>query len=98
MKTILEYIFLEPFPLDWLVQDSIAILLTLLVLAFIIRREKRPAGFRLAQQPSTRTDHITRRLFFLFYQAQGEDFIGPHGEVHLVGLVGKLSSCKVILA
>ena len=30
------------FPLDWLVQDIIAILLTLFVLAFIIRREKRP--------------------------------------------------------
>jgi hypothetical protein len=42
MQTILDYIFLEPFPLDWLVQDIIAILLTLFVLAFIIRREKRP--------------------------------------------------------
>jgi hypothetical protein len=42
MKTILDYIFLEPFPMDWLVQDVIAILLSLFVVAFIIRREKRP--------------------------------------------------------
>jgi hypothetical protein len=42
MQTILDYIFLEPFPLDWLVQDIIAILLAVLVLAFIIRREKHP--------------------------------------------------------
>ncbi len=43
MKTILDYIFLEPFPGDWLIQDIFAILLTLLVLVFIIRREKHPA-------------------------------------------------------
>jgi hypothetical protein len=42
MQTILEYIFLEPFPLDWLVQDILAILLAVFVLAFIIRREKHP--------------------------------------------------------
>jgi hypothetical protein len=42
MKTILDYIFLEPFPYEWLVQDFIAILLSLFVLVFIIRREKRP--------------------------------------------------------
>ncbi len=42
MKTFLEYIFLEPFPTDWLLQDIIVILLSLFVLAFIIRREKRP--------------------------------------------------------
>jgi hypothetical protein len=30
MKTILDYIFLEPFPSDWLIQDIFAILLTLL--------------------------------------------------------------------
>ncbi len=42
MQTILSYIFLEPFPLDWLVQDIIAILLAVFVLAFIIRREKHP--------------------------------------------------------
>ncbi len=42
MNTILDYIFLEPFPIDWLVQDIIAILLALFVLAFIIRREKHP--------------------------------------------------------
>jgi hypothetical protein len=43
MQTFLSYIFLEPFPIDWLVQDIIAILLALFVMAFIIRREKRPA-------------------------------------------------------
>jgi hypothetical protein len=42
MQTFLSYIFLEPFPIDWLVQDIIAILLALFVMAFIIRREKRP--------------------------------------------------------
>jgi hypothetical protein len=42
VKTILDYLFVEPFPLDWLAQDIIAILLALFVLAFIIRREKRP--------------------------------------------------------
>ena len=42
MQTILDYIFLEPFPVDWLIQDLIAILLSLVVLFFIIRREKRP--------------------------------------------------------
>jgi hypothetical protein len=47
MKTILDYIFLEPFPLDWLMQDIIAILLSLFVLAFIIRREKRPISIVL---------------------------------------------------
>ncbi|HOJ00133.1 MAG TPA: hypothetical protein PLL88_00825 [Anaerolineaceae bacterium] len=43
MKTILDYIFLEPFPGDWLMQDIIAILLTFLVLVFIVRREKHAA-------------------------------------------------------
>jgi hypothetical protein len=42
MQTILDYIFLEPFPIDWLIQDIIAITLALLVVAFIIRREKHP--------------------------------------------------------
>lgn len=40
MNNILEYIFLEPFPLDWLIQDVFVILLTLFVLLFVIRREK----------------------------------------------------------
>lgn len=42
MKTILDYLFLEPLPLDWLLQDSIVLLLAVFVLAYIIRREKRP--------------------------------------------------------
>jgi hypothetical protein len=42
MNSILDYIFIEPFPLDWLFQDMLAILLSMLVLAWIIRREKRP--------------------------------------------------------
>lgn len=42
MQTFLSYIFFEPFPVDWLIQDLIAILLSLVVLFFGIRREKRP--------------------------------------------------------
>ena len=42
MKNILDYLFVEPFPWPWLVQDSIALLLGLLMVVFIIRREKRP--------------------------------------------------------
>lgn len=42
MQAFLDYIFLEPIPLDWLVQDIIAILLALFVLAYIIQREKHP--------------------------------------------------------
>jgi len=42
MKIFLEYLFLEPFPTDWLMQDIIVILLSLFVLAVIIRREKHP--------------------------------------------------------
>ena len=42
MKNILDYIFLEPFPWTWMVQDIIALLLSLLVLAFIIKRNKHP--------------------------------------------------------
>ena len=42
MKTILDYIFVEPFPMDWLVQDVIALLLGVMVLVFIIRKERRP--------------------------------------------------------
>jgi hypothetical protein len=40
MNSILKYIFVEPFPLDWLIQDMIALLLAAFVLAFIIRRKK----------------------------------------------------------
>lgn len=43
MKTILDYLFVEPFPIDWMLQDIIALLLGLLVVAFIVRREKHPA-------------------------------------------------------
>jgi hypothetical protein len=39
---ILDYIFLEPFPWTWLVEDILALLLSLFVLAFIIRRSKHP--------------------------------------------------------
>ncbi len=42
MQTILNYIFLEPFPLNWLIQDIIVIFLAVFVVAFIIRREKHP--------------------------------------------------------
>ena len=42
MKTILDYIFVDPFPVTWLVQDIIALLLCLYVLGVIIKREKHP--------------------------------------------------------
>lgn len=42
MKNVLDYLFVEPFPLPWLVQDIIALGLFLFVLAFVIRREKHP--------------------------------------------------------
>jgi len=42
MKTLLDYLFVEPFPTDWLLQDILALLLSLFVLVFITRREKRP--------------------------------------------------------
>ncbi len=42
MDTILNYIFVEPFPIPWLIQDIIALLLFMFVLAFIVRREKHP--------------------------------------------------------
>jgi hypothetical protein len=42
MKTLYDYIFVEPFPVVWLVQDVIAIALSLFVLFYIIKREKSP--------------------------------------------------------
>lgn len=42
MKNFLDYIFFEPFPWAWLVQDIIALLLSLFVLAYIIKRNKHP--------------------------------------------------------
>jgi len=42
MTNILDYIFIEPFPWPWLVQDIIAILLSIFVLVYIIRRNKHP--------------------------------------------------------
>ncbi len=42
MNSILDYLFVEPFPLDWLIQDTVVLLLALFLMAFIIRREKRP--------------------------------------------------------
>lgn len=47
MKNILDYIFVEPFPGPWLIQDIIALLLALFVLAFIIRRNQRPLALIL---------------------------------------------------
>jgi hypothetical protein len=47
MKTILDYIFVEPFPWPWMVQDIIVLLLSLLVLAFIIKRNKHPVFLTL---------------------------------------------------
>jgi hypothetical protein len=42
MKNILDYLFIEPFPGSWLIQDIIALALFLFVVAFVIRREQRP--------------------------------------------------------
>jgi len=42
MKNLLDYLFVEPFPIPWLVQDLIALGLFLFILAFVIRREQRP--------------------------------------------------------
>lgn len=42
MNTILDYLFVEPFPIDWLVQDIIALLLSVFIVVFVVRREKRP--------------------------------------------------------
>jgi hypothetical protein len=42
MKNIIDYIFIEPFPWTWLIQDVIALLLSLLVLAYIIKRNNHP--------------------------------------------------------
>ena len=43
MKTIYDYLFVEPFPIVWLIQDLIAIGLSVFVLVYILKREKRPA-------------------------------------------------------
>ncbi len=42
MTNIIDYIFVEPFPWTWLIQDVVAVLLGVMLLAFIIRREERP--------------------------------------------------------
>lgn len=42
MKNILDYIFVEPFPWTWMMQDIISILLTLFVVAYIIKRKDHP--------------------------------------------------------
>lgn len=42
MTSILDYIFVEPFPWTWLTQDVLALVLSLVVLAFIIKRGRHP--------------------------------------------------------
>lgn len=42
MNTFLEYIFAEPVPLPWLLQDLIVLLLSLVLVIFILRRESHP--------------------------------------------------------
>jgi hypothetical protein len=44
---IMNYLFVEPFPADWLIQDIIALLLSLFVLVYIIRRNQRPVALLL---------------------------------------------------
>ena len=43
MKTIYDYLFVEPFPVVWLIQDLIALGLSVFILIYILKREKRPA-------------------------------------------------------
>jgi hypothetical protein len=47
MDNILKYIFVEPFPWPWLIEDVIALLLSLFVLAFIVRRNRHPVALIL---------------------------------------------------
>jgi len=42
MMTFLEYIFIDPTPIPWLVQDLIVLLLSLALILTIIRREEHP--------------------------------------------------------
>ena len=42
MTTILNYIFSEAIPIPWLVQDMIVLLLSLVLILAIIKREKHP--------------------------------------------------------
>jgi hypothetical protein len=42
MKGILDYLLVEPFPVVWMIQDLIVLLLSLYVLATIIKRSKHP--------------------------------------------------------
>jgi hypothetical protein len=42
MKSLLDYIFLEPFPWTWMVQDILAILLLIFLVAYIIKRKDHP--------------------------------------------------------
>jgi hypothetical protein len=43
MKSIMDYIFLQPFPWTWLVQDVLALGLMIYVLVFIFKRDDHPA-------------------------------------------------------
>jgi hypothetical protein len=42
MKTILDYLFVEPFPIVWMVQDLIAIALSVYIAITLFKREKHP--------------------------------------------------------
>ncbi len=41
-NSLLDYLFVEPFPVVWMVQDIIVLLLSLFVLAYLIKRSKHP--------------------------------------------------------
>jgi hypothetical protein len=47
MKTLLDYLFVEPFPIPWLVQDIIALALILYLLVHIIKRGRNPVHLLL---------------------------------------------------
>jgi hypothetical protein len=49
MNTILDYLFVEPFPFPWLIEDIIALLLGAYFLSVLIRREKERSVFTLLE-------------------------------------------------
>lgn len=42
METFLSYIFVDPIPLPWLIQDAVVLLLSLVLLLVIVKRESHP--------------------------------------------------------
>ena len=49
MQTFLDYLFVEPFPLPWLIEDIVALLLGAYFLSVMIRRDKEKSVFTLLE-------------------------------------------------